>query len=125
MSEPARATISGLAPAVIVGPQTRFSGLVQLREPARIDGELEGEIFATEMVWIGETGRVRARIEAPEVVVAGELEGDISASRRVELTATARVTGSIDCPILVLAEGGILEGRCAVGSSSSEPGRKT
>ena len=125
MSEPARAPISGLAPAATVGPQTRFSGLIQLREPARIDGEVEGEIFATDAVWIGESGRVRARIEAPEVVVAGELEGDIVASRRVELTATARVTGSIRCPILALAEGGIFDGRCEIGSPPAESGRKT
>jgi cytoskeletal protein CcmA (bactofilin family) len=121
MSEPVRSPISGLAPAAIIGPQTRFSGLIQLREPARIDGEIDGEIFATETVWIGETGRVHASIEAPEVVVAGELEGDIVASRRVELTATARVTGSIECPILALAEGGNLEGRCAIGGSPPEP----
>jgi cytoskeletal protein CcmA (bactofilin family) len=116
MSEPFRAPIAGLAPDAIVGPQTRFSGLVQLREPGRIDGEIDGEIFGTEAVWIGESGRVRARIEAPEVVIAGELYGDIVASRRVELTATARVTGSIECPILALAEGGIIEGRCTIGS---------
>jgi cytoskeletal protein CcmA (bactofilin family) len=121
MAEPAQAAISGLAPAVIVGPQSRFSGLIQLREPARIDGEVDGEVFATEAVWIGETGRVRARIEAPEVVVAGQLQGDIVASRRVELTATAHVTGSIECPILAVAEGGILEGHCAIGGSPQEP----
>jgi len=124
MSEPARASISGLAPAAIIGPQTRFSGLIQLREPARIDGEIDGEIFASETVWIGETGRVRARIEAPEVVVAGVLEGDIVASRRVELTATARVTGSVESPILVLAEGGVLEGRCSMGRGPSKPADK-
>jgi len=123
MSEPARAPISGLEPPVIVGPQSRFSGLVQLNEPARIDGEVDGEIFAAETLWIGETGRVRARIEASEVVVAGELEGDIVASRRVELTRTARVTGSIACPILALSEGGILDGRCAVGGPPQEPAR--
>jgi cytoskeletal protein CcmA (bactofilin family) len=121
MAEPVRAPNSGSAPAVIVGPRSRFSGLVQLREPARIDGEIDGEIFASDVVWIGETGRVRARIEAPEVVVAGELQGDIIASRRVELTATARVTGSIECPILALAEGGNLDGRCAIGGSPPEP----
>lgn len=125
MSEPARSPTSGPAPAVIIGPESRFSGLVQLSEPARIDGEIDGEIFASELVWIGETGRVRAQIEAPEVVIAGELRGDIVASRRVELTATARVTGSIECPLLALAEGGVLDGRCAIGSSPADPGPKT
>jgi len=122
MPEPARR--AGPAPEPVVGPQTRFTGLVQLREPARIDGEIEGEIFGNDAVWIGETGRVRARIEAPEVVVAGELVGDIVASRRIELTATARVTGSLASPVLVVAEGGIFEGRCRTGPDRSEPPEK-
>jgi cytoskeletal protein CcmA (bactofilin family) len=117
MSEPARA--AGPAPEPVVGPLTCFKGLVQLRAPARIDGEIEGEIFGSAAVWIGETGRVRARIEAPEVVVAGELVGDIVASRRVELTATARVTGSLATPVLAVAEGGIFEGRCSAGRKPS------
>jgi len=132
MAEPVRAPgrvpkgapSSRVAPPVIVGPQTCFSGLVQLCEPGRIDGEVAGEIFGTDAVWIGESGRVRARIEAPEVVIAGELKGDIVASRRVELTATARVTGSIECPILALAEGGIIDGRCTVGGSQPKGERK-
>ena len=120
MSEPAR--VAGSAPDPVIGPQTRFEGLVQLREPARIDGEIEGEVFATGAVWIGETGRVR--IEAPEVVVAGELVGDVVASRRIELTATARVRGSLESPVLAVAEGGIFEGRCRTGREGSEPHEK-
>ena len=93
MPEPVRAPISGLAPAAIIGPQTRFSGLIQLREAARIDGEIDGEIFATETVWIGETGRVHASIEAPEVVVAGD-------PARLDLLHAARADQAV---IFVLA----------------------
>jgi len=121
MSEPPRNAAVGSEPPAIIGPKSCFRGLVQLREPARIDGELDGEIFATAAVWVGETGRVRARVEAPEVIVAGEIEGDIVASRRVELTATARVKGSVESPVLALAEGGILDGHCRTGRGAREP----
>jgi cytoskeletal protein CcmA (bactofilin family) len=120
MAEPVRGAAAGTAPPAIIGPGTRFRGLVQLREPARIDGEVDGAVLATAAVWVGETGRVRARVEAPEVVVAGEIEGDIVASRRVELTATGRVTGSVESPLLVLAEGGVLDGACRTGSAVDE-----
>ena len=102
-------------PASILGPGCRFDGLVQLREAARIDGTIEGEIVATDLLMLGETARVRARIEAAEVVIAGAVEGDIVASQRIELAATARVVGTLRSPRITLAEGCLLEGRCETG----------
>jgi cytoskeletal protein CcmA (bactofilin family) len=98
-----------------------FTGLLHVEGGARIDGELEGEIVASDTVWIGASGRVRARVEAPRIVVAGELEGVICASAKVELEATARVRAVLETPLLVLAEGAFFEGRCRAGASRQEP----
>jgi cytoskeletal protein CcmA (bactofilin family) len=68
------------------------------------------------MVWIGESGCVRARVEAEEVVVAGELEGEVRASAKIELLATARVTAALYTPRVVLAEGSFFQGHCHTGS---------
>jgi cytoskeletal protein CcmA (bactofilin family) len=110
------------APEPVVAENAGFTGLLQLRGAARIDGEIEGEVIATGMVWIGETGRVRARVEAPEVVIAGELEGEVWASAKIELLATARVTAALYTPRLVLAEGSFFEGRCHTGSEGGAAG---
>jgi cytoskeletal protein CcmA (bactofilin family) len=104
------------APAPIVAADAAFSGLLHARGPARIDGQVAGEVIASGTVWIGETGRVRARVEAREVVVAGELEGEVRASQKIELLATARVTAALHTRRLVLADGCFLEGRCHTGS---------
>jgi cytoskeletal protein CcmA (bactofilin family) len=82
----------------------------------RTDGRIEGEVVAAGMVWIGETGCVRARVEA------GELEGEVRASGKVELLATARVTAALYAPRLVLAEGSFFEGRCHTGSGGRPVG---
>jgi cytoskeletal protein CcmA (bactofilin family) len=110
------------APEPVVAENAGFTGLLQLPGAARIEGEIEGEVIATGMVWIGETGRVRARVEAEEVVVAGELEGEVWASAKIELLATARVTATLYTPRLVLAEGSFFEGRCHTGSEGRPEG---
>jgi cytoskeletal protein CcmA (bactofilin family) len=106
----------------VVAPNAEFEGLVHLRGPARIDGRIDGEVIAAGTVWIGETGRVRARVEAEEVVVAGELEGEVRASSKIELLATARVTAALHTSRLVLAEGSFFEGRCHTASGERPAG---
>lgn len=110
------------APEPVVAENAEFRGLLQLRRAARIDGEIEGEVIATGMVWIGETGRVRARVEAEEVVVAGELEGEVWASVKIELLATARVTAALHTPRLALVDGSFFEGSCHTGSEERPAG---
>jgi cytoskeletal protein CcmA (bactofilin family) len=95
-----------------------------LRGPARIDGRVEGEVIAAGTVWIGESGRVRARVEAQKVVVAGALEGEVRASEKIELLATARVTAALQTPRLVLADGSFFEGRCRTGGGAEPPGNE-
>jgi cytoskeletal protein CcmA (bactofilin family) len=112
------------APAPIIAADAGFSGLLHVRGPARIDGQVTGEVIVSDTVWIGETGRVRARVEAREVVVAGELTGEVRASERIELLATARVKAALHTRRLVLADGSFLEGRCHAGggeAAASEP----
>jgi cytoskeletal protein CcmA (bactofilin family) len=90
----------------------RFDGLVALRAPARIDGCVSGEVVAADLVWIGKSARVNARIAAPEIVIAGEFEGEAEAVGRIELLETARVRARLDTRNLILAEGCFYEGLC-------------
>jgi cytoskeletal protein CcmA (bactofilin family) len=102
----------GPTPPCVLRSGTRFKGLVALRAPGRIDGCVSGEVVASDLLWIGRSARVNARIAAPEIVIAGEFEGEAEASGRIELLATARVRATLDTRNLVLAEGSFFEGRC-------------
>jgi cytoskeletal protein CcmA (bactofilin family) len=103
---------AGLTPPCVLQSGARFEGLVALRAPGRIDGCVSGEIVASDLLWIGRSARVNARIAAPEIVIAGEFDGEAEASGRIELLATARVRATLDTQSLVLAEGSFFEGRC-------------
>jgi cytoskeletal protein CcmA (bactofilin family) len=107
-------------PAPVIRRGAEFDGLVLLPASARIDGRVSGDVIASGLVWIGEAARVKARIQAEEVVVAGVIEGEVLARQRIELLATARVSGALRAPRLVLADGAFLEGRCQTDSIDDE-----
>jgi len=106
-----------------IGPGTSFQGLLQLPGSGRIDGHVEGEIVVGGVLWIGPGGVVRARVDAPRIVVEGELHGEVAGADRIELRETARVTADLYTPRLILAEGSFFEGQCstAIPARSSGP----
>lgn len=104
---------------------SEFEGLLVLRGAARIDGRLRGQVIGSDLVWISESGRVEASIEAEEVVVAGEVQGEVRARRRIALLPGSRVTASLEAPRMTLAEGCFLEGRCRSGPDVAAGGAST
>lgn len=102
----------GRKPPCVLRAGARFEGLVALKAPSRIDGDVSGEVISSDLLWIGRSARVNARIVAPEIIIAGEFDGEAEASVRIELLETARVRATLDTQSLVLAEGSFFEGRC-------------
>ena len=112
MPEAPSQSSGGRTPPCVLRSGTRFDGLVALRTPGRIDGCVSGEVIDSDLLWIGRSARVNARISAPEIVIAGEFSGEAEASGRIELLETARVRAILDTRSLVLAEGSFFEGHC-------------
>jgi cytoskeletal protein CcmA (bactofilin family) len=113
---PDRDDAAEAAAPVLLAVGAEFTGLVALAGPARVEGLLRGEVIGPGPLWIGPRANVEARIETDELNVSGTVKGEIRASRRVVLGATARVRGELYTPSLSLAEGALMEGRCATGS---------
>ena len=107
-------------PPTVLRAGDDFTGLVVLPDPARIDGRVRGRLVAEGLVWIGETGRIRASVEADEVVVAGHVEGHVTARSRVELLPGGSIIGGLQTPVLLVADGSILEGLCRTGPRQAE-----
>jgi cytoskeletal protein CcmA (bactofilin family) len=113
----------------MIGEESRFRGDISISGSARIDGEFEGTIVATESIIVGKCGVVRADVQARDMVVAGAVAGNLRAHDRVELHAGARVDGDIETRTLIVDEGVTFNGKCvmpepvaAVGSQAGEDG---
>lgn len=93
---------------------TKVNGKLFFDGPARIDGQVDGEISAKDSIVIGDSAVVTAQIRATSVTVAGKVSGDITAHQRIEIRPSAKVLGNLAAPILVIHEGAWFEGHCAM-----------
>ena len=83
----------------LVGAHTEIQGQIVLRESARIDGRVVGNIDTPPdvqaTVVVSSNGEVRGDIMAHRVLIAGKVAGQIHARERVELQAQCLVQGDI------------------------------
>ena len=108
-----------------LGQGTRLTGKVAFEGPARIEGQVEGEIVASETLWIGESAVLNAQIAGATVIIHGKVTGDITASRRLEIRAPGRLYGNVTTPSLVIEEGVIFEGHCSMGAAENKGAKVT
>lgn len=103
---------------------SKVTGKLTFESPARIDGQVDGEINAKDGVIIGESAVVTAQIKAASIIVAGKVSGDLTASQRIEIRPSAKVLGNLTAPILVVHEGAVFEGHCAMQPEGAREDRK-
>lgn len=100
----------------VVGEETKIEGKLISKGNLRIDGEVEGEIFADDTVVIGPGGRINGNIEARVILVGGSVTGNVRSSEKVEIQPQGNVQGDVYTPYgrLIIEEGARLEGKCAM-----------
>jgi cytoskeletal protein CcmA (bactofilin family) len=103
---------------------SKINGKISFEGPARIDGEVDGEISAKDSLVIGESAVITAQIRAASVSVAGKVSGDITATQRIEIRPAAKVSGNITAPVLVVQEGALFEGHCSMQPADVREDRK-
>ncbi|MGA7870100.1 MAG: polymer-forming cytoskeletal protein [Candidatus Binatus sp.] len=103
---------------------SRITGKICFEGPARIDGEVDGEINAKDSLTIGESAVVTAQIRGASVSVAGKVSGDIVASQRIEIRPSAKLNGNITAPLLSVHEGALFEGHCSIHPEGIREDRK-
>ncbi len=111
------AALAGSPAATYLDRGTKIIGKLHFEGPARIDGEIEGEIDGKEIT-IGESAVTTAQIRADSIVVCGKVKGEITATDRIEIHPTAKIIGNIAAPRLIIHDGAIFEGQCSMGHES-------
>jgi len=104
----------------IVGKSSSITGNIKVQNSLRIDGQVNGNISATETVIIGKDGSVNGNVKAKHVLLAGKVSGNISTSGKVFLETTASISGDITAVQLVVDEGAVFDGKCKMSNNSTE-----
>lgn len=96
------------APSVI-GPDLLITGNLMSRGEIQIDGEIQGDVHATNLV-VGDTARITGGIVADEVVVRGHVMGSVR-GKRVLLQNSSHVEGDVYHQTLAIEQGAFFEGK--------------
>ncbi|HEY6763289.1 MAG TPA: polymer-forming cytoskeletal protein [Candidatus Sulfotelmatobacter sp.] len=108
--------------STVIGKSVIIRGGLSGNEDLFIDGDVEGTVALPESrLTIGPNARVKADVNAREVVIFGHLTGNIQATGRVELRQSALVKGDILAGRLSIEESAVLTGRVELKVTSEVP----
>jgi cytoskeletal protein CcmA (bactofilin family) len=102
--------------SVFWGKDSSLKGKVNSEGMFRLDGKVEGEIYHSGTLIIGETAVIKGKVEATTLILNGSLEGDVTVRERMEIHESGKLFGTVLTPIFVIQDGGIFEGNCKMGA---------
>ncbi len=101
---------SRAAAPTVIGRNAKITGEISSDEDMLIEGRVDGKIRSSKLLIIGESGDVKADLEAEIVSVRGTVNGNCSATGKVEIASTGSVFGNIEAPAIAVAEGATFRG---------------
>ena len=109
---PAIASPTGARGISRISSGIRIKGEISGNDDFYIDGQAEGNFrFPQSKVTVGPNGKVKADIEAREIVIEGAVKGDLIASEGVHLGGSSHVQGSLTTPRIAVNDGARLRGK--------------
>lgn len=109
--EPVRSDPPRSTDVATIGKSVVVKGELSGSEDLYVDGQVEGSIsLRGQSLTIGPNGRVRANIEARNVIVHGQVDGNVVASDRVELRKSASLKGDISTARIAIDDGAYFKG---------------
>ena len=104
----------------ILGPTTRFDGHMQCEGGVRIEGQVNGGSIATSgNIIVGKSAQVEADLQGHDVLISGKVHGRIVASGQLAILANGAVHGDVEIGSILIEEGGTLNGKSVIRSSSA------
>ena len=98
----------------LIGEGTVITGELRFKEGLRIDGEVHGDVLATDeghsILVISEKARVVGRVRAAHVIINGRVEGPVQSDELLELQPKASIVGDVRYQSLEMHQGATING---------------
>lgn len=99
----------------LIGANTVIGGDLNFSGGLRIDGQVNGNVVATQgkpsTLVLSEHAQVKGEVSVTHLVVNGAINGSVSASEYLELQSKAKVAGDVHYRTIEIQLGAIVEGR--------------
>ena len=94
-----------------IGRSIVLKGELSANEDLVIEGQFEGTVnLQDHCLTIGANGKVKAEIQARQVVIHGTVNGNVSAREKIEVRRTGNVTGDLTSASVSIEEGAFFKG---------------
>jgi len=110
--------------------ELKIEGDIQGDEDLHVEGYFKGSIKIKGNIFVDQSGRVEADIEADNVIIQGQIKGNVLARRQLEIQSLGQLMGDCTAASIDIKEGAIFEGRsnmlrpAASSAGSAQPGTK-
>jgi cytoskeletal protein CcmA (bactofilin family) len=103
-----------------IGPSVKVEGDFHGEGSIVVEGRVNGTLKTNQNLRIGTNAKIKAGVEAANVLIAGEVTGNLLIKEKTELKSTAKVTGDITTQIISIETGAVLNGKCISGKEVPE-----
>lgn len=112
----------------LIGEGTVILGELRFTEGLRIDGEVQGDVVASEegrsILVISEKARIVGRVRAAHVIVNGTVQGPIQSDELLELQPKAHIVGDVRYEVLEMHQGATIDGELRRLNAEEKPALK-
>ncbi len=111
----------------LIAQGTRIEGHVLFHDGLRIDGDVVGDIKASDdqrsILVVSEAASVTGQIQADHVIINGTVKGPVQAFELLELQPKARIEGDVSYKALEMHQGATIAGQLKpmVGAAEDKP----
>lgn len=109
----------------LIGANTVIGGDLNFSGGLRIDGQVNGNVIATQSkpstLVLSEHAQVNGEVSVTHLVVNGVINGSVTASEYLELQSKAKVAGDVHYKTIEIQLGAIVEGRLLHIVTGEEP----
>lgn len=98
----------------LIGEGTIIRGELRFADGLRIDGEVHGDVVASDdgvsMLVISDKARIHGKVKAGHVIINGAVVGPVIAEELLELQPKARIVGDVHYEALEMHQGATIDG---------------
>ena len=105
----------GSGEITFLGKGVRFKGVVIFDGTVRVDGHVEGEIYTTGTLIVGEHAVIEGIVSAEVLMTSGKINGTITAIKKIHILKPGVLAGDIRTPVIAIEEGCQFHGICDIG----------
>jgi len=94
-------------PLTVISEGDVLVGRLAMSGNGQVLGSFDGDVVCPGELLVGTEARVRADIEAYDLVIAGHVHGNVVVRGRLKITTTGRLEGDAHVGSLIVQEGGV------------------